>query len=332
MTIKTILITGGAGFIGSNIAGKLCLRGTHRIVICDALGDGDKWRNLRNHSLYEIIPPSNLFYWLEMYGDTLDAVIHMGAISSTTETNVDLILETNQTITTLLFRWCAENAKRLIYASSAATYGDGSQGFKDDANLQYLQNLRPLNPYGWSKQLVDCYIAKAIAAGEKAPPQWVGLKFFNVYGANEYHKEGQKSVVATKFPDAASGKAVTLFKSYNPNYPDGGQMRDFVYVADCVNVVLWLLDNPKISGLYNVGSGKARSFDDLARALFAALGKEPNIEYFEMPVTMRDKYQYFTQADMSKLKNVGYTQEFTSLEDGINDYVQNYLTKEDPYF
>jgi ADP-L-glycero-D-manno-heptose 6-epimerase len=184
MMIQTILVTGGAGFIGSNIVAELCARGTHRVVVCDALGKGDKWRNLRNHSFYEIIPPNNLFYWLEMYAESLDAVVHMGAISSTTETDADLIIENNQTLSTLLFRWCAENAKRLIYASSAATYGDGAQGFDDDGSLTYLNTLRPLNPYGWSKHLVDRYVTRAIALGENAPPQYAGLKFFNVYCPN----------------------------------------------------------------------------------------------------------------------------------------------------
>jgi ADP-L-glycero-D-manno-heptose 6-epimerase len=330
--MQTILITGGAGFIGSNIAAKLAARGTHRIVICDSLGSGDKWRNLRNHGIYEIIPPNNLFYWLEMYAGSLDTIIHMGAISSTTETNVDLILENNQTVSTLLFRWCAENAKRFIYASSAATYGSGAQGFEDDPNLAYLNTLRPLNAYGWSKHLVDRYIARALSLGETMPPQLVGLKFFNVYGPNEYHKEGQRSVVAVKFPEAASGSALKLFKSYRSDVPDGDQKRDFIYVKDCVNVVLWFFDNPKISGLYNVGTGKARSFDDLARAMFAALNKEPKIEYFDMPETLRNQYQYFTEAKMERLRNAGYTVPFTSLEDGVRDYVQNYLLKEDPYF
>ncbi len=328
---QTYLITGGAGFIGSNIAAALAARGTHRIVICDALGDRDKWRNLRNHPIYEIIQPSNLFYWLEMFGESVDAIIHMGAISSTTETNADLILENNQSLSILLYRWCAENAKRMIYASSAATYGDGAQGFNDDASMAHLNTLRPLNPYGWSKHLFDRYIASALNAKETAPTQWAGLKFFNVYGPNEYHKDDQRSVVCVKFPDAKAGKPAKLFKSYRPDFPDGGQSRDFIYVRDCVNVVLWLLDNAKVSGLFNVGTGQARSFDDLARALFAAVGREPNIEYCEMPETLRDKYQYFTQSNMDKLRKAGYIAPFTSLEDGVRDYVQNYLLKDDPY-
>jgi len=329
MLVQTILITGGAGFIGSNVAAALCARGTHRIVICDTLGTGAKWRNLRNHNVYEIIPPANLFYWLEMYGTSLDAVIHMGAISTTTETNVDLILENNLSVSSLLYRWCAENAKRFIYASSAATYGDGDQGFDDD--IKSLNTLRPLNPYGWSKHLVDRYIANAIQYGEVAPPQWAGLKFFNVYGPNEYHKEDQRSVANIKFPDVRAGKPVRLFKSYRPDFPDGGQKRDFIYVRDCVNIVLWFFDNPKVSGLFNVGTGKARSFEDLAKALCAALGHEPKIEYFEMPESLRAQYQYFTEARVERLRKAGYSAPFTSLEDGVRDYVQNYLTKADPY-
>ena len=329
--MQTILVTGGAGFIGSNISAQLCKRGTHRIVICDTLGTDDKWRNLRNHALYEIIPPGNLFYWLEMYGNSLDAIIHMGAISSTTETDTDKILENNQTLSTLLFRWCAENSKRFIYASSAATYGDGSQGFDDDYSAAYLNTLRPLNPYGWSKHLVDRYISSVAAQKEKLPAQWAGLKFFNVYGPNEYHKNDQKSVVATKYPDIIAGKKVRLFKSYRPDYVDGGQLRDFIYVKDCVNVILWLLDNPRVSGLFNVGTGEARSFDDLAKALFSALGKEPDIEYIDMPESLRDKYQYFTQANIERLRQAGYNAPFTSLENGVKDFVQRYLTQEEPY-
>jgi len=331
MSLKTFLITGGAGFIGSNIAARLCANPENRVIICDVLGKDDKWRNLRNHAFYEIIPSGNLFYWLEMYGKSLNAIIHMGGISSTTETDVDLILDSNQTLSTLLYRWCAENETQFIYASSAATYGDGSQGFEDSETLDYINSLRPLNAYGWSKNVVDRYIAKSLLNKEKKPPQWVGLKFFNVYGANEYHKEGQKSVIATKFPDVASGKVVTLFKSHRPDYADGGQLRDFVYVEDCVDVIIWLLDNPKISGIYNIGTGEARSFADLAKAIFTAIGKEPNIEYRDMPETLRDKYQYFTQANMEKLRKAGYTKPFTSLEAGIADYVQHYLSKEDPY-
>lgn len=325
------LVTGGAGFIGSNIVAALCAKGTHRVVVCDLLGDGQKWRNLRNHATYEIVQPANIFYWLDMYGHAVDAVIHMGAISSTTETNADMILDTNQSLSILFYRWCAENQKRFIYASSAATYGDGAQGFDDNSALAYLNTLRPLNPYGWSKHVFDRYIMTAIAEQETTPTQWAGLKFFNVYGPNEYHKGDQRSVVAVKFPDVRDGKTVKLFKSYRSDYADGGQVRDFIYVKDCVKVVEWLLANPKVTGLFNVGTGHARSFDDLARALCTAAGKDPKIEYIDMPETLRDKYQYHTQAKMDKLRSAGYNAQFTSLEDGVRDYVQNYLLKSDPY-
>lgn len=331
MMAQTILITGGAGFIGSNVAAALCERGTHRVVVCDMLGTGDKWRNLRKHPVYEIVPPANLFYWLEMYGASLDALVHMGAITSNAETNIDLILENNQTVSTLLYRWCAENAKRFIYASSSATYGDGSQAFEDNSSLNYLNALHPLSPYGWSKHLVDRYVATAVEQGEPAPPQWAGLKFFNAYGPNEYHKENRRSVVYSRFADAKAGKPAMLYKSYRSDYHNGGQKRDFIYVRDCANVVLWFLDNPGVSGFFNVGTGKARSFDEVARALFAALGKEPHIDFFDMPEGLKDTYQYFTEARMDRLRAAGYTSPFTSLEEGVRDYVQNYLLKDDPY-
>jgi len=331
MLAQTILVTGGAGFIGSNVAAALCERGTHRVVVCDTLGSGDKWRNLRKHPVYEVVPPGNLFYWLEMYGAGLDAIVHMGAISSTTETNVDLILENNQTVSTLLYRWCAENGKRFLYASSAATYGDGAQGFEDDSSPAYLNSLRPLNPYGWSKHLVDRYIATALALGEPAPPQWAGLKFFNVYGPNEYHKDDMRSVACVTFADARDGKPVMLFKSYRPDFHNGGQKRDFIHVKDCVSVALWLLDNPGVSGLFNVGTGTARTFDELARALFAALGREPRIDFFDMPEGLNNTYQYFTEARTDRLRAAGYGAPFTTLEDGVRDYVQNHLLKDDPY-
>jgi ADP-L-glycero-D-manno-heptose 6-epimerase len=329
--MQTVLITGGAGFIGSNIAAALSASATHKVVICDALGNGDKWRNLRNHAIYEIVPPGDLLGWLDMFGDAVDAIVHMCAASATTETDVDFILENNLILSTLLYRWCAVNRRRFIYASSAATYGDGAQGFDDDASLAHLNTLRPLNPYGWSKQLFDRYAATSLSLGEEAPPQWAGLKFFNVYGPNEYHKESMRSVVAVKFEGARDGKGVTLFKSYRPDFKDGGQRRDFIYVADCVKVVLWLLGNPQISGLFSVCTGKAGSFEELANALCSALGKKPLIEYIDMPETLRNKYQYFTEARMDRLRKAGYSAPFTSLEDGVRDYVRNYLLKDDPY-
>lgn len=331
--MKRILVTGGAGFIGSNIAGALANETDYRVVIADAFGSDEKWKNLAKHRIYEIIAPGEIFYWLEANKNELEAIIHMGAVSSTTETDVDLILETNFTLSRGLWNWAAQNQKRFIYASSAATYGGGEAGFSDELSLDSLARLKPLNAYGWSKQLFDQFVAIATSApNDKAPPQWVGLKFFNVYGPNEYHKGDQRSVVSQIFPHAEHGRPVKLFKSYHPDYKDGEQQRDFIYVKDCVKVVRWLLANPKVNGLYNCGTGQARSFNDLAKATFAAVGKAPAISYFDMPETLQDKYQYLTEADMKRLRAAGYTENFTSLEDGVKDYVQNYLMKEDPYF
>ncbi|MBV8975452.1 MAG: ADP-glyceromanno-heptose 6-epimerase [Sinobacteraceae bacterium] len=323
-----ILVTGGAGFIGSNIVAALTARG-ERIAVCDRLRQADKWRNLSHAALSELIAPEALPAWLAGQAGQLEAVVHMGAISSTTERDVDLIIEVNFRLSQALWRWCALEGKRFIYASSAATYGGGEQGFDDDPRR--LPLLRPLNAYGWSKHLFDRWVAQMLAAGEPAPPQWVGLKFFNVYGPNEYHKGTMRSVIAQKYPLAASGQPVTLFRSHRSDVPDGGQKRDFIYVRDCVEVVQWLLSHPEVKGLYNLGSGRARSFADLAHALFAALQRPPRIEYIDTPEAVRAHYQYFTEARMERLHEVGYTGEFTSLEAGVADYVQRYLSQSDPY-
>ena len=323
-----IVVTGGAGFIGSNIVAALAAR-DERIAVCDRLRQTDKWRNLNRVALCAVIPPEALLEWLPAHAAHIEAVVHMGAISSTTERDVDLIVEVNFRLSQALWRWCARAGKRLIYASSAATYGGGEQGFDDDPRR--LPLLRPLNAYGWSKQLFDRWVTLTLAAGEPSPPQWVGLKFFNVYGPNEYHKGTMRSVVAHKYPLAAAGQAVTLFKSHRDDVADGGQKRDFIYVRDCVEVVQWLLDHRGVNGLYNLGTGRARSFADLAQALFAALQRPARIEYIDTPAAVRAHYQYFTEARMERLREVGYTRPFTSLEDGVADYVQRYLAQPDPY-
>ncbi len=331
--MKRILVTGGAGFIGSNIAGTLSDHTDYRVVVADQFGSDDKWRNLSKHRIFEVISPGEIFYWLEANKGELDAIIHMGAISSTTETNVDLILETNFTLSRGLWNWASQNKKRFIYASSAATYGDGAAGFSDDNSLAALSKLRPLNAYGWSKHLFDQFVTTATSnAADKMPSQWVGLKFFNVYGPNEYHKAEQRSVVNQIYPHAKYGRPVKLFKSYRDDYKDGGQLRDFVYVKDCVKVIVWLLANPQVSGLYNLGSGKARSFEDLAAAAFAAVGKPPLVHYIDMPEQIRDKYQYFTEADISHLRSAGYTEPMYTLEEGVKDYIDSFLAKDDQYF
>lgn len=331
--MKRVLVTGGAGFIGSNIAGTLADHTDYRVVVADEFGTSEKWRNLKKHRIYEIISPGEIFYWLEANKNELDAIIHMGAISSTTETNVDLILENNFTLSRGLWNWAGQNKKRFIYASSAATYGGGEAGFNDDNTIEAVSALRPLNAYGWSKHLFDQFVMTATSGvRDKLPAQWVGLKFFNVYGPNEYHKGEQASVIQQIFPHAKYGRPVKLFKSYREDYKDGGQLRDFVYVKDCVRVIIWLLGNPQVNGLYNLGTGTARSFADLASATFAAVGRPPAISYIEMPEEIRDKYQYFTEANMARLRSVGYTDPFHTLEDGVKDYVQNYLQQDDPYF
>lgn len=330
--MKYILVTGGAGFIGSNIAGALADHTDYRVVVSDMFASTEKWRNLSKHPIFEIITPGDMFHWLDTHRRDLSAIIHMGAVSSTTERDVDLILENNFTLSCALWRWATDNEKRFIYASSAATYGDGSAGFKDEIEIGALRKLRPMNAYGWSKHLFDQFVSMATSGSDKVPTQWAGLKFFNVYGPNEYHKDDQRSVVNQIFPHAQYGRPVKLFKSYNPNYKDGGQLRDFVYVKDCVKVVAWLLANPHISGLFNIGTGQARSFEDLALATFAAVGKPPSIHYIDMPESLRPKYQYRTEANMDRLRAAGYTEKFASIEDGIKDYAHHYLLKDDQYY
>ena len=330
-----IIVTGGGGFIGSNIVAALEARGVDRIVVCDSMGDTPKWQNLVKHDLYNCIDPSELFDYLEAHKKQIQVVFHMGAISSTTEKNVDLILDQNYRLTMKLLQWCGRNRVRFIYASSAATYGDGSAGFNDFFTRGDLSRLRPLNPYGWSKHMVDRSIAQIRELGSNEdftlPPQYAGLKFFNVYGPNEYHKGGMISVVNQVFHQIRSEGKARLFKSDHPNYPDGGQLRDFIYINDCLEVMMWLYDHPEASGLFNVGTGKARSFADLAKAVFKALNKPENLKFIDMPDVLKGKYQYFTQSENVSLSAAGYVRPFTSLEDGVRDYVQSYLMKDDPY-
>lgn len=326
------VVTGGAGFIGSNIVAALDEKRPGAVVVCDRLGNGDKWRNIAKRELADIVAPENLMDFLDANRDAIEMVFHMGAVSSTTETDADLIVDANFKLSLAIWSWCAAHGVRLVYASSAATYGDGGQGFDDDTSLDALSQLRPLNPYGWSKHLFDRRVARLAADGAAAPPQWVGLKFFNVYGPNEYHKDDMKSVVAQIYPEAAEGRAAHLFKSHHPDYTDGGQMRDFVWIEDCVDIALWFLDNPQVSGLFNCGTGEARSFVDLASAVYHALGKEPIIVYRPTPEAIRERYQYFTEAAMDRLFAAGYPRDrITSLEDGITQYVQGYLSGPDPY-
>jgi ADP-L-glycero-D-manno-heptose 6-epimerase len=324
-----LLVTGGAGFIGSNVVAALNQAGGADVVVCDVLGHDGKWRNLAKRQLADLVPPAELGDWLK--GRRLDAVIHLGAISETTATDGDLVIETNFRLSLRLLDWCTATSTPFIYASSAATYGDGVQGFRDEPSLAALKTLRPMNLYGWSKHLFDMAVAARAERGDKLPPQWAGLKFFNVFGPNEYHKGPMMSVLARRFDDIKAGRVVQLFKSHREGIADGDQRRDFIYVDDVVRVMLWLLATPSVSGLFNVGTGKARSFKDLMLAAYAALGTRPNIQYIDMPEAIRGSYQYFTQSDVDRLRGAGYNGGFTALEDAVALYVKDFLDSADRF-
>ena len=324
-----LLVTGAAGFIGSNVVASLNEAGRSDIVVNDVLGGEGKWRNLASRQFADFIPPADLMRWLE--GRKLEAVVHLGAISSTTATDGDLVIEANFRLPLRLFEWCASARTSFIYASSAATYGDGEAGYSDDWSRAALQRLKPMNLYGWSKHVFDLAVVERVARKDKVPPQWAGLKFFNVFGPNEYHKGEMMSLVAKRFDDAKAGSAIRLFKSHRTGIADGEQRRDFIYVDDAVAVVRWLLETPSVSGIFNVGTGKARSFRDLMTAMFAALGRKPAIEYIDMPASIRDSYQYFTQAETTNLRRAGYNADFTPLEEAVQRYVTGYLDRPDRY-
>jgi ADP-L-glycero-D-manno-heptose 6-epimerase len=324
-----LLVTGGAGFIGSNLVAALNAAGRSDVVVCDMLGHEGKWRNLAKRQLVDIVPPSELMGWLQ--GRHLDAIFHLGAISETTATDGDLVIETNFRLSSRLLDWCTANPTPFIYASSASTYGNGEQGFRDDQSLAALRQLRPMNLYGWSKHLFDLVVAERAAGGKPLPPQWAGLKFFNVFGPNEYHKGTMMSVLARKFDDVKAGRTVQLFKSHREGIADGDQRRDFIYVDDVVRVMIWLLATPAVSGIFNVGTGRARSFRDLMLATYAALGATPKIEYVDMPEQIRGSYQYFTESDVGRLCGAGYNGGFTGLEEAVGLYVKGFLDQTDRF-
>jgi ADP-L-glycero-D-manno-heptose 6-epimerase len=323
------LVTGGAGFIGSNVVAALNEAGHGDVVVCDTLGHDGKWRNLAKRQLADLVPPHELSEWLK--GRRLDAVIHLGAISETTATDGDLVIATNFRLSLSLLDWCAAQAVPFIYASSASTYGDGTEGFADDNSLPALRRLRPMNLYGWSKHLFDMAVIARANEGGAMPPQWAGLKFFNVFGPNEYHKGAMMSVLAKRFDDIKAGRTVELFRSHREGIADGDQRRDFIYVDDVVRVMQWLVATPSVSGIFNVGTGRARSFRDLILAAYAALGAPPNLSYVDMPEHIRGSYQYFTQGEMERLARAGYNGGFTALEDAVGHYVQEYLDAPDRY-
>ncbi len=315
-----IVVTGGAGFIGSALVWRLNQLGRNDIIIVDRLGTEEKWKNLVGLDFHDFYNKEDFIDWIamdEFYYD-VEVIFHLGACSSTTEKDADYLLENNYRYTQILSEYALNREIRFIYASSAATYGDGLQGYSD--NEEELDKLRPLNMYGYSKHLFDLY-AKKNNYFEKI----VGLKYFNVYGPNEYHKGDMRSVVHKAFHQIMENGKVRLFKSYKDEYKHGEQRRDFIYVKDAVDITLFFWQNKEINGLFNVGTGNARTWNDLVTAIFKAMDKPVNIEYIEMPESLREKYQYFTQADLTKLKNAGYDKEFTGLEKGVEDYVKNYL-------
>lgn len=318
-TSQRILVTGGAGFIGSALVWELNRRGFENIIIADFLGSDEKWRNLVPLKYEDYIEADDLLPMLDdgALGD-FDLVLHMGACSSTTERNAEYLVRNNYEFTKYLAEWCHNEAARFVYASSAATYGDGEQGMSD--TMENLNDLRPLNMYGYSKQMFDLY-AQRTGLLESC----VGLKFFNVYGPNENHKGDMRSLVNKAYAQVLETGKIRLFKSYRSEYADGEQKRDFLYVKDAVNMTLHLAFNLEAYGLYNIGSGEANTWNQLAAAVFAAMDRKPNIEYIEMPESIREKYQYFTQADITKLRGTGYSLPLTSLAGAVRDYVTNYL-------
>jgi ADP-L-glycero-D-manno-heptose 6-epimerase len=314
-----IVITGGAGFIGSAIAWRVNNQGKDDIIIVDELGHTEKWKNLVTLNYQDFINKDEFIKQIESGVKLgIEAIIHMGANSSTTEKDADYLINNNYEYTKKLAKYCVENNIRFIYASSAATYGDGSLGFNDEEKI--CQSLRPLNMYGYSKNLFDVW---AIKYG--IIDKIVGLKYFNVFGPNEYHKSDMRSVVHKAFEQIKSTGKVELFKSRNPNYKDGEQKRDFIYVKDAVDMTLFFLEKKNKNGIYNIGSGKARTWNDLVTAIFKALNKPVKIEYIELPEYLVEKYQYFTEARIDKIKKAGYPHPITSLEDGVTDYVKSFL-------
>ncbi len=351
-----IVVTGGAGFIGSCLNAALAAQG-RRTAIVDWLGADEKWRNIAACPPARLVSPELLDVFLQaslqeglradlratllapddydedtklrLDDEPIEAIVHLGAISETTATDADLVWRTNVELPLRLWHWCAEHRVPFLYASSAATYGDGSAGFDDDPTL--LKRLKPLNLYGWSKHVFDLRVMEMLARCQPAPPQWAGLKFFNVYGPNEYHKGRMTSVVKVKFDEISAGGPARLFRSDRPGLADGAQRRDFIWVGDVVDIMLWLLDTPTVSGLFNCGTGTARSYLDLAHAVCDAAGRPRQVEFIDMPATLRGQYQSRTEAMIDRLRAAGYAGQFTPLENGIRRYVQDHLRALSPY-
>ncbi|RKZ32298.1 ADP-glyceromanno-heptose 6-epimerase [bacterium] len=321
-----IVITGGAGFIGSAIVCELNKRGVDNILIVDELGCDERWRNLVNLRFADFVHKDDFISTIQLgdWTEKIDGIIHMGACTDTTETDADFLMWNNYEYTKIIAQWCVSNNKRLVYASSGATYGDGSQGFSDDH--KNLHKLKPLNMYAYSKHLFDLWALRNNILDKIA-----GIKYFNVYGPNEYHKGEMRSVIHKAFEQIRATGKMKLFKSYNPKFADGAQKRDFVYVKDVVDMTIFLYNNPHLNGIFNCGMGKAHTFYEVVESVFMAVGKNIYIEYIDMPVNIREKYQYFTEAEMEKIREAGYEHRFQPIESAICDYVKNYLMSEDRY-
>jgi len=318
-----VIVTGGAGFIGSVLVYSLNQRGYDDIIIVDRLGEGEKWKNLNGLKYADVIHKDDFYEMVieDQLPSDVETIFHLGACSSTTETDADYLLFNNYVYSVELAKYSVDNGIRFIYASSAATYGNGENGYDD--NEDKIEKLRPLNMYGYSKQMFDLWTKRNGLLNEI-----VGLKYFNVYGPNEYHKGDMMSVVRKAFFQIEKEGKMKLFKSYKKEYSDGGQMRDFIYVKDAVEMTIFFMENKDASGIFNIGTGEARTWNDLANALFSALGKEPNIEYIEMPEELKNKYQYFTQANITKIRNAGYDKPISTIEEGVADYVKYMKGKE----
>ena len=314
-----IIITGAAGFVGSCLASRLNKDGYVDLVLVDDFSKENKKRNWENLQYSALVERADFFKWAEGKGNQIQFVFHIGARTDTTEFNMDILNHLNFEYSKTMWNYCVQEGIPMVYASSAATYGMGEYGFSDD--YQHIESLKPLNPYGHSKQDFDLLVLTQ----ERSPLFWAGLKFFNVYGPNEYHKGRMASVILHAMGQIQSNKKLNLFKSHHPDFKDGEQKRDFVYVMDVLNVLVFLMNHRKDSGIYNLGSGVANTFKHLAESVFAALNLEPEINFIDTPIDIRDKYQYYTCADMQKLISIGYTTPFTSLEAGIKEYVQDYL-------
>lgn len=322
---STIVVTGAAGFIGSCMVSYLNQRGFENLILVDEFDDEEKELNLL-HKKYSVrVERENFFDWVQRENPAVDFVFHLGARTDTTEFDYSIHQHLNVEYSQKIWNYCSINNIPLVYASSAATYGEGELGYNDDHDI--IEQLQPLNPYGISKNEFD----KWVLHQEDHPPFWAGLKFFNVYGPNEYHKARMASVIFHSFNQIKKTGKVKLFRSHKEGYKDGEQLRDFIYVKDVIAVCYWLMENKPASAIYNLGTGQARTFNDLVKSTFAGLDLQPQIEYIDIPEDIRDKYQYFTEATMDKLRTAGYSAAFYSLENGVDDYVRNYLAKNDFY-